>query len=161
MNQFGGALDHGAGILAFVHQRLAQEDGYHRLAFILGGSHYGELDVRELAAQQRQNTTDHFRRYFALQTHQFDLAEVLGAVDQIVTEMRNLLCHKLLDLLLQTRVLFDRSTDSACQIRGVVEQTAQTGQHILLAVIQFVRTRSRHGFYTAHTGCYAGLHDDA
>ena len=96
-----------------------------------------------------------------MQTNQLNLSVVLCAIDQFIAVMLYLLRHKGLDLLLQFCILFDGTMDCSGKIRCIVKQTAQTVEHILGSIIEFVGFRSSNRLYTAHSGRYAGLHNDA
>ena len=157
----GCRLDHRAGVLASVHEGLREEDGDRRFALKLRSTYDGELHIGELPAEERHDTTDHLRVHFALQAHEFDLSEVLGARDKLVAVPLDLLRHEGLDLLLESGVLFDGAMDGSGEIRRVIKESAQAVEHVLRSVVEFVRLGSRHSFYTAYAGSHRGLHDDA
>ena len=157
----GGRLNHRTGIEACIHERLAQEDSYRRFVIALDSRQDSELHVCELTAQERHHATKHLRITFALQTHEFDVTEILCAVNQFVPIVHNLLRHELFDLLLQSCVLVDGLTNSRSQVLRVVEQAAEAVEHILRHVIEFVRFSRCDRFNTTHTSSNTGLHDDA
>ena len=161
MDVLSRRFDHRTGVLTSIDERLREEDGDRGFALKLRSTYHGELHIREFSSQERHHATDHLRVDFALQTHQFDIIEVLCTRNQFVAVPLYLLRHKGLNLLLETGVLFDGFMDGSGKIRCVIEEPAQTVQHVLRRVVEFIGLGSCHCLYTAHAGSHRSLHDDA
>ena len=78
----------------------------------------------------------------------------------MVTELRDLLFHMLLDLFLEGCVLVQELMNRIHQIRGVVKERFQVVERVLRHVIQFIRFGSRHRLNTTYTGSNRSLHDN-
>ena len=163
LDQFGGFAYHGTCIeVAVLYQVLADHDSQQGFLLELaadGAEHIFGKHAAELESQVFYGFGADGHRHHSLE--HLHATDFLGVGHEFLAQTSHTLLHEVVHLLLEAVILFDGLADDGGQVLGIVEESLDDLNQILLGIDALFGGTTRDSLDAAHAGGHAAFAQDA